>query len=167
MAFTTIMNVLRKVKTMQLITLDFETYFSTEYGLGKMTTEEYVRDPRFKVHCAGQKCDGYSTDVLWPGYLEGAQPFAGYQYEAVLCHHAHFDGLILSHHYGIRPAFWFDTLSMARLVFPHAKSHSLGALAKMLGLEEKTVPYESFKASVTCRLICITAWPMAALKTWS
>ena len=33
---------------------------------------------------------------------------------AVLCHHAHFDGLILAHHYGVRPALWLDTLSMAR-----------------------------------------------------
>jgi hypothetical protein len=34
----------------------------------------------------------------------------------VLAHHAHFDGLILSHHFGRRPKVWLDTLSMARAV---------------------------------------------------
>lgn len=124
---------------MNLITLDFETYFDADYTLSKMTTEAYVRDPRFKMHMMGYKPGNDPTNVLtrWP-----LSPRAEV---AIACHHAAFDGLILSHHYGIRPAFWFDTLSMARLVFPHAKSHSLGSLAKMLDLPEKTVPYESFK----------------------
>jgi DNA polymerase len=32
-----------------LITIDFETYYSADYSLSKLTTEEYVRDPRFQV----------------------------------------------------------------------------------------------------------------------
>jgi hypothetical protein len=126
---------------MNLITLDFETYFDADYTLSKMTTEAYVRDPRFKAHMCGFK--DAMGEWVWPDINK--QDTLNLNENAVLCHHAQFDGLILSHHYGIRPAFWFDTLSMARLVFPHAKSHSLGALAKMLGLPEKTVPYESFK----------------------
>ena len=35
---------------MNIVTLDFETYFSDEYTLSKMTTESYIRDPRFEVH---------------------------------------------------------------------------------------------------------------------
>lgn len=128
---------------MNLITLDFETYFDQDYSLSKMTTEEYVRDPRFKVHCIGVKL-GSSTAGVLHGYIAGLET-QRYKNGAILCHHAQFDGLILSHHYGVRPAMWFDTLSMARLVFPHAKSHSLGALAEMLGIGKKDVPYESFK----------------------
>ena len=34
---------------MKIITLDFETYYSVEYSLSRMTTEEYVRGPEFEV----------------------------------------------------------------------------------------------------------------------
>ena len=34
---------------MDLITIDFETYYSNELGFKKQTTEEYIRDPRFEV----------------------------------------------------------------------------------------------------------------------
>jgi DNA polymerase III epsilon subunit-like protein len=127
---------------MNLITLDFETYFDSEYTLSKMTTEEYVRDPRFQTHCVGLRWpDGEITctaGTKLKTYLDWSKT-------AVLAHHAQFDGLILSHHYGITPAFWLDTLSMARLLYPHDKSHSLGALAKKFNLPEKNVPYDEFK----------------------
>ena len=35
---------------MQLITIDFETYYTNkDLGFKTQTTEEYVRDPRFEV----------------------------------------------------------------------------------------------------------------------
>lgn len=34
---------------MDLITLDFETYYDKEFSLRKVTTENYIRDPRFEV----------------------------------------------------------------------------------------------------------------------
>lgn len=123
---------------MQLVTLDFETYFDSDYTLSKMTTEEYIRDPRFRAHCIGLNTPAGPIIVRDMDNIDVTK-------DAVLCHHAHFDGLILSHHYGIKPAFWFDTLSMARLVLPHLKSHSLSALAAHYGLPEKTVPYNLFK----------------------
>ena len=126
---------------MNLVTLDFETYFADDYTLSKMTTEAYVRDPRFKAHCVGVKCG--EAEGVYPTVTSGLKKLI--EQSAVLCHHAHFDCLILNHWFDTRPKFIFDTLSMARLIFPHAKSHSLGSLAKMLGLQEKTVPYDSFK----------------------
>ena len=32
-----------------LITLDFETFYDTGYGLNRLTTEEYIKSPQFQV----------------------------------------------------------------------------------------------------------------------
>ena len=42
---------------MSLITLDMETYYSKEYSLSKLTTEQYIRDPRFEVIGVSVKVD--------------------------------------------------------------------------------------------------------------
>ena len=34
---------------MSFVTLDFETYYANDFGLKKLTTEEYINDPRFEV----------------------------------------------------------------------------------------------------------------------
>ncbi len=122
---------------MKIISLDAETFFCSKsgYTLKKLTTEEYLRNPRFKGHCWGSYDP--QTDGIWNGWGEWANT-------AILHHHAHFDGAILQWHERVRPAFYLDTLSMARLVMPRAKSHSLGALAAHFGLPEKTVPYDEF-----------------------
>ena len=40
---------------MRPVVLDFETYFGDDYTLSKMTTEAYIRDPRFEPHGAAIK----------------------------------------------------------------------------------------------------------------
>ena len=127
---------------MNIITLDFESFFDQEYTLDKMTTESYVRDPRFEVHGVGIKLP--NEEPQWhhrPEIFECLD----WSTTACLAHHAHFDGLILSHHYGIKPAMWFDTLSMARAVLGPHLPKGLGALAEHFGLGAKNVPYDLFK----------------------
>ena len=46
---------------MSIITIDFETYYSREFSLSKMTTEAYVRDDRFEVIGVAVKVDGNPT----------------------------------------------------------------------------------------------------------
>jgi DNA polymerase len=53
---------------------------------------------------------------------------------AVCAHHAQFDGIVLSERYGVRPAFWFCTLSMGRVLHSRA---SLADLAQAYGVGEK------------------------------
>lgn len=101
---------------MKSVVIDFETYYGDDYTLSKMTTEAYVRDPRFETILCGIKVGkqpGYWVDA--PDVQEELDSL-NLQECAVIAHHAHFDGLILNHHYGIRPKLWIDTLSMARAV---------------------------------------------------
>ena len=48
---------------MKFATLDFETYYDRGYSLSKLTTEEYIRDPRFEVIGVSVSYD--SSPPLW------------------------------------------------------------------------------------------------------
>lgn len=48
---------------MKLITVDFETYYDQEFSLSKVTTEEYIRDPRFEVIGLSIKVD--DGEAMW------------------------------------------------------------------------------------------------------
>lgn len=138
---------------MNLITLDFETYYDDEYTLRKLTTEGYVRDPRFETLGVAIRWHEYPdarlAQTMWYGgtrreiYDTLAQ--IDWSQTACLCHHAHFDGLILSHHFGFKPAFWLDTLPMARTRLGNHLRVGLGALAEHYALAAKNVPYNAFK----------------------
>jgi len=130
---------------MQIVTLDFETYFDDEYTLKKLSTEAYIRDSRFEALGLGVR---FVNGEL--RYFPDPDEFLHHMREepskfAVLCHHAHFDGLILSHHYGVKPHAWLDTLSMARLLLGNHLSVSLDSLARHFGLSAKSVPYDLFR----------------------
>ena len=129
---------------MQIVTLDFETYFDDDYSLSKLTTEEYVRDPRFEALGCAFYFEGKKEWIDGPDL---AQFFAIYDWYriGVLCHHAQFDGLILSRHYGVYPAAWLDTLSMARYIHGNHIGISLASLASYYDLAPKNVPYQLFK----------------------
>lgn len=120
-----------------LLTLDFETYFSQAYSLSHMTTEAYIRDPEFYAQMVGLKVNDK------PAYVVAADDIAGefakfdWKRTAVLCHHAHFDGLILSHHYGVKPCMFFDTLSMARALHGTSVGGSLDKLVEHYGVGVK------------------------------
>jgi DNA polymerase len=133
---------------MNLLVLDFETYFDNDFTLKKLTTEAYIRDARFETLCLGMRT-GDDVPAGWVGESRDVAEWLASPIDwpntAVVCHHAQFDGLILSHHYGIRPAYWFDTLGMARLVVGNHLSVGLGNLAAHFGLAEKSVPYDLFR----------------------
>lgn len=122
---------------MNLITLDFETFYGDGYTLSSMTTEEYVRDPRFEaILCSFKINDGPSFFVsrdLIPQWLEKLELHKN----AVLMHHAHFDALILSHHYGVRPKLILDTLGMARALHGANGRLSLDKLAERYDIGRK------------------------------
>lgn len=122
---------------MDIVTIDMETYYDKDYSLSKMTTEAYIRDPRFEVVGVAVKVNDQEVD-----WYSGADPGGflhalDYSDKAILCHNTAFDGAILSWHYGIKPKFWFDTLSMARPLHSMTVGGSLKALATYYKLGEK------------------------------
>lgn len=124
---------------MDIITLDFETYYDKDYSLSKITTEEYVRDPRFQVIGLGVKVN--DGDTTWFSGTHGKIKEFMAQYDwansAVLAHNMMFDGAILSWRFDIRPKVLFDTLCMARAIHGVEKSASLKALAENYAVGEK------------------------------
>lgn len=122
---------------MDIVTIDFETYYDKDYSLSKMTTEAYIRDQRFEIIGVGVKVNNYPTD-----WYSGDNPgkflkSLDYSNKAILCHNTAFDGAILSWHFGIRPRLWLDTLSMARPFHQLTVGGSLKALAQYYGLGVK------------------------------
>lgn len=132
---------------MNIVALDFETYFCPDsgYTLSKMTTEAYIRDPRFEVLGCGWRDSTGLRDWIRGDEVAAVLPVILHGADAVLCHHAQFDCFILNHHFHIRPRFILDTLSMARLVVGNHLSVALDSLAGHYGLGGKTLDYKSFK----------------------
>lgn len=127
------------------VTLDFETFYAGDYTLKKATTEEYVRDSRFQPLCLGfAPSSGKAWGLIGPDRIrQWADGVRGKPFNAI-CHNAYFDCFILNEIYGIRPAFIFDTMSMARAVNGPLASASLENLVNLYGLPHKTVPYNKF-----------------------
>lgn len=124
---------------MQIITLDFETYYDKDYSLSKITTEEYIRDPRFQVIGVGVKVNDCATEWFSGTHKQIKEFMAQYDWanSSVLAHNMMFDGAIMSWRFGIRPKVLFDTLCMARAIHGVEKSASLKALAENYGVGEK------------------------------
>ena len=124
----------------QILSIDFETRWdSKSYTLSKMTTEEYIRDARFKSFGACVHVYGSEEPIRWVGGSDLPEYFDGVDWgrTAVLAHNAQFDVSILSWRYGVTPCFIFDTLSMARALRGVEVGNSLAKLASDFGLPEK------------------------------
>jgi DNA polymerase I-like protein with 3'-5' exonuclease and polymerase domains len=122
----------------RLVTVDFETYYDQDYTLSKSSTSEYVRDIRFKAQMVGIKIGNKPTKVYaGPAKVKAALKAINWSTHAVLCHNTQFDGFILSHHYGIVPAMYYDTLSMARGLHSNEIGASLNEVAQFYGKGSK------------------------------
>lgn len=114
---------------MDLITLDFETYYDVQVSLKKMTTMEYVRDPLFKVWGVGIKINDGETEWYGEDETEDAINEIDWDNVQLLCHNTPFDGYILTHYYKVKPAYYLDTAAMTRGLFP-GQSASLASSAE-------------------------------------
>ena len=117
---------------MNLITLDFETYYTTkDLGFKTQTTEEYVRDPRFEVVGVAVKVNNEPTQWCSDSLDEIDLWLHQFDWDnsMVVAHNAMFDMAILNWHFDIRPKAIADTLSMARAINGIEVGNSLKKLA--------------------------------------
>lgn len=130
-------------KLSNIVTIDAETFYSTEFSLTKQeyNTSAYIRDPQFKTHCwaikvGTKKTRGFTAedgvkflqDINWDTH-------------ALLAHNTSFDGFILSHHHGIVPHYYYDTLSMTRGLHNEVSRAKLDTIAQLYQIGEKSKTY--------------------------
>ena len=130
---------------MNILTIDFETFYSREFSLTKVTTEEYIRSSQFEtIGVSVQINDG--EPVWFSGDAAAMHQFLA-QFDwgnsLGLAHNAPFDGAILSWVYGLSPKCWLDTLSMGRTLHGTEVGGSLKVLANHYGIGEKGTEVEN------------------------
>lgn len=115
--------------------IDYETYYSKEYSLRRMTVPEYILDPRFE--CMGAAVKQGDKPAEWidannlPAFFESLDPTN----TMLISHNALFDACITAWIYGFHPALTGDTLGLARASLGHElKSLSLSSVARHLDL---------------------------------
>ena len=128
---------------MNIITIDFETYYAKDYGLKKFTTEEYIRHELFETIGVAVKVNDEPA-VWFSGTKKDTKKFLdGFEMHKhlVVAHNAIFDMAILNWHYDIRPKGIIDTLSMSRAIHSIEVGGSLDALTQYynLGVKGKEV----------------------------
>jgi hypothetical protein len=115
-------------------------YYDQQYSLSKLTTEEYIRDPRFSVIGVGTKVNDGPTQWVSGPATEVLEHLRALPWDnaMLLAHKTMFDGAILSWRCGITPKALADTYAhVARVVWPRGISHSLKAVAERYGVGEK------------------------------
>jgi DNA polymerase len=122
-----------------IVTIDFETYFDRDFTLKKIPMAQYIRDPRFKAHGMGYKIDDQPSAFVPPEEIPELVDSWNPEKIQLLAHNTHFDGLILSYHYGFIPAKYLDTLSMARPLLGTVTDLGLEFLMQKFGFGEKEV----------------------------
>ena len=124
---------------MDLITIDFETYYDKEFSLSNMTTESYIRDPQFEVIGVGIKVNNEPTE--WAsGTHEQIKTYLhtfNWEESMVLCHNTLFDGAILSWRFAVRPRIYTDTLCIARALHGVEVGGSLKSLTERYNIGAK------------------------------
>ncbi|MFM7008158.1 MAG: hypothetical protein ACKO0Z_02295 [Betaproteobacteria bacterium] len=134
----------RKKQKEVKITLDFETYYDSDYSLRKMTTIEYIRDPRFEAHMVSWR--SRDLGVVTPKRAIGMP--AMYAFVAmmqklqrlgfgvrIVGHNLSFDALVLREHFGFETPYYFDSSLLPVLKYGNRlRDMKLETLASMLDL---------------------------------
>ncbi len=124
------------------ITIDWETFYSSEFSLSKITTQQYVLSEHFEVIGVGVKLN--ENPVEWYSDTHGGIALWLQQFPwddaVVIAHNAIFDGAILEWIFDIHPARYHCTMQASRPLYvpwtPNGKM-SLATISEYLGFPPK------------------------------
>lgn len=125
---------------MHLLTLDFESFWSKDHTLSKMSPIEYVMHPETEIiSCSAKVNDGETLVVFGEEEVHRLLVDCGIESSLAIGHNmSKFDAMIAAWRLKLRPKMWGCTLSMAR---PHhgkvLRSLSLASLVKYHGIGVK------------------------------
>ena len=124
---------------MQVLTIDFETYYDRGFSLSKMTTEEYIRDELFEVIGVSVQVDDGEPQWFSGTKAQTKQWLEQFPWDNAIAvaHNAMFDMSILNWVFDIRPKRIADTLSMLRALDGPDAGNSLAKAAERYGLGVK------------------------------
>ena len=134
-----------------VLVIDWETFFSAEYCLGKskkaLSTVEYVADPRFEPIGFGYRVlnhpwERFGSRFVPAPKIDGAlnklrEVFGKSLHNVtVVCKNAKFDCLLMAEKYGIYPPFTLDVDDLLRF-YDARMDHRMKTVAPLFGLQEK------------------------------
>lgn len=127
---------------MNVLTVDFETYYDREYSLSKMTMIEYIMDGRFQpIMMSYAINDEPIKNVI--GYPNIKRVLDGIDWSNTVLNaqNTAFDATIIRARFGHTARYYTDTMAMARVTAAHVfEGASLGAIAKVLQANGVPVP---------------------------
>ena len=127
---------------MNVLTVDFETYYDREYSLSKMTMIEYIMDGRFQpIMMSYAINDEPIKNVI--GYPKIKEVLDGIDWGNTVLNaqNTAFDATIIRARFGHTARYYTDTMAMARVTAAHVfEGASLGAIAKVLQANGVEVP---------------------------
>lgn len=127
---------------MNVLTVDFETYYDREYSLSKMTMIEYIMDGRFQpIMMSYAINDEPVKNVI--GYPNIKRILDGIDWNNTVLNaqNTAFDATIIRARFGHTARYYTDTMAMARVTAAHVfEGASLAAIAKVLQANGVHVP---------------------------
>lgn len=127
---------------MNVLTVDFETYYDREYSLSKMTMIEYIMDGRFQpIMMSYAINDEPIKNVIGYPNIKRILDGIGWSNTVLNAQNTAFDATIIRARFGHTARYYTDTMAMARVTAAHVfEGASLGAIAKVLQANGVPVP---------------------------
>ena len=119
-----------------ILTLDFESYYDTEYSLAKISTIEYINAPEFELLGLGVGNGDFGPYFVEPHAVGRDLSEIDFENHTVIVQQAKFDITILQEKFGIVPKYIIDLKDLIKHYDARMSAH-LKDVAKLFGLKPK------------------------------